>query len=222
MYKIKNLVFAAIFMIPLIHYGQHTDEINSNRPGETMSAFAVGKSVIQVESGIYGIKENHSILNYDANGFGIDMTLRWGLFMEKLELIADLQYQYEFLNPAFIYPERSAFKQTILGAKYLIYDPFKNYEKKVNVYSWKANHDFNWHQLIPAVSVFAGSAGSAGAAVEAVFFAGADATAVTVSASSAAGTSRCSAAAMTTPAASSILRVFGPRDFMVSLQTSTI
>jgi len=157
MHKIKNLVFAAFLIVPLIHYGQHTDEINSNRPGETMSAFAVGKSVIQVESGVYGIKENHSLLGYDANGFGIDLTLRWGLFMEKLELIADFQYQYEVLNPAIIYPEKSAMKQTVLGAKYLIYDPFKNYEKQVNVYSWKANHSFNWHQLIPAVSVFAGA-----------------------------------------------------------------
>jgi len=157
MYKIKIVVVAAFFMIPLIHYGQHTDQINSNRPGETMSAFAVGKSVIQVESGIYGIQENHSILNYDANGFGIDMTLRWGLFMEKLELIADFQYQYETFTPAIVYPDKSAMKQTVLGAKYLIYDPFKNYEKQINVYSWKANHSFNWHQLIPAVSIFAGA-----------------------------------------------------------------
>lgn len=157
MYKIKTLAILALLMIPFLHYGQHTDEINSNRPGETMSAFAVGKSVIQVESGVYGIKENHSILNYDANGFGIDMTLRWGLFMEKLELIADLQYQYEVFNPAIKYPDKSAFKQTVLGAKYLVYDPFKNREKNVNVYSWKANHSFNWGQLIPAVSVFAGA-----------------------------------------------------------------
>ena len=157
MYKIKALAIYAILMIPFIHYGQHTDEINSNRPGETMSAFAVGKSVFQVESGFYSIKENHSILGYDANGFGIDMTLRWGLFMEKMELIADFQYQYEVVNPAIIYPERSAMKQTVFGAKYLIYDPFKNYEKKVNLYSWKANHAFNWHQLIPAVSIFAGA-----------------------------------------------------------------
>jgi hypothetical protein len=96
-------------------------------------------------------------LGYDANGFGIDMTLRWGLFIEKLELIADFQYQYEFLNPALIYPEKSAMKQTVVGAKYLIYDPFKNHEKQVNIYSWKANQSFNWHQLIPAVSVFAGA-----------------------------------------------------------------
>jgi hypothetical protein len=157
MYKIKTLVAVAFFMTPSIHYGQHTDQINSNRPGETMSAFAVGKSVIQVESGIYGIQENHSILNYDANGFGIDMTLRWGLFMEKLELIADFQYQYETFNPTIIYPDRSAMKQTVFGAKYLIYDPFKNYEKQINIISWKANHSFNWHQFIPAFSVFAGT-----------------------------------------------------------------
>lgn len=157
MSKIKILLIAAVLMIPGIHYGQHTDQINSNRPGETMSAFAVGKSVIQIETGVYGIKQNHSLLNYDANGFGIDATLRWGLFMEKLELIADIQYQNEKYTTLFNSSNRADFKQTVLGAKYLIYDPFKNYEKKVNIYSWKANRAFNWRQLVPAVSVFAGA-----------------------------------------------------------------
>lgn len=144
-------------MIPSIHYGQYTDQINSNRPGETMSAFAVGKSVIQIETGVYGIKQNHSLLNYDANGFGIDATLRWGSFTEKLELIADIQYQNEKYTTLFNSSNRADFKQTVLGAKYLIYDPFKNSQKKVNLYSWKANHGFRWRQLVPAVSVFAGA-----------------------------------------------------------------
>ena len=157
MLKIKDLLIAAFFMIPLVHYGQHTDQINSNRPGETMSAFSVGKNVFQLETGIYGIKENHSLLNYDANGFGIDFMLRWGLFDENLDLIADLQYQKEKFNYPFSSIDKSAMKQTVLGAKYLIYDPFKNKEEKINVYSWKANHQFKWQQLIPAVSVFAGA-----------------------------------------------------------------
>lgn len=144
-------------MIPCIHYGQHTDQINSNRPGESMSAYSVGKSVIQIETGIYSIKEKHNLLNYNASGLGLDATLRWGLFVEKLELIANLKYQNEKLTTPFENTNRSALKQTVLGAKYLIYDPFKNYEKKVNIYSWKANHTFNWQQLIPAVSVFAGA-----------------------------------------------------------------
>ena len=157
MFKFKSTVVVALLMIPMLNYAQHTDQINSNRPGETMSAFSVGKSVFQIETGIYGITEKHNLLNYDANGFGVDATLRWGLFMERLEFVADLQYQNEKVNALFSSTEKSALKQTVLGAKYLIYDPFKNYEKKVNLYSWKANHAFNWHQLIPAVSVFAGA-----------------------------------------------------------------
>ena len=156
MSKIKILLIAAISMLPSIHYGQHTDQINSNRPGETMSAYAVGKSVIQIETGVYGIKQNHSLLNYDANGFGVDATMRWGLFMEKLELIVDIQYQNETYTSLLNKTAIADFKQTVLGAKYLIYDPFKNYEKKVNIYSWKANRAFNWHQLIPAISGFVG------------------------------------------------------------------
>jgi hypothetical protein len=157
MFKIKTLIIIAILNITSVHYSQHTDQINSNRPGETMSAFAVGKSVIQVETGFYGIQENHDILNYEANGYGVDLTLRWGLFLEKLELIADIQYQNQKLNPSLIYPDKSGLKQTVFGAKYLIYDPFKNYKEKVNLYSWKANKSFKWHQLIPAVSAFVGA-----------------------------------------------------------------
>ena len=157
MFKIKKVLFVALFMTPFIHYGQYTDQINSNRPGETMSAFAVGKSVIQVETGVYAITESHSLLNYDANGFGLDATLRWGLFKEKLELIADIQYQNEEVTTLYSTTDKNDFKQTNLGAKYLIYDPFKNYKREVNIYSWKGNHAFDWHQLIPAVSVFAGA-----------------------------------------------------------------
>lgn len=157
MSKFKFLIFSALMLIPSFHYAQHTDQINSNRPGETMSAFSVGKSVFQVETGIYGITEKHDLLNYDANGFGVDMTLRWGLFLEKLELIADLQYQNQIKTENFKEYNLAALKQTVLGAKYLIYDPFKDHEKKINIYSWKANHAFNWNQFIPAVSIFAGA-----------------------------------------------------------------
>lgn len=157
MSQFKYLLVLALSMFAKEIYAQHTDEINSNRPGETMSAYAVGKSVIQVETGIYGIKENHNLLGYDANGYGLDLNLRYGLLMEKLEAIADIQYQKEDFTLPYEQYSKSALKQTVLGAKYLIFDPYKNYEKKINIYSWKANHAFNWHQLIPAVSVFAGA-----------------------------------------------------------------
>ena len=157
MSTIKSTLLAVIFLIPMWHYGQHTDQINSNRPGESMSAYAVGKSVFQMETGIYGIKEKHELLNYENKGLGLDVMLRWGLFFEQLELIADLKYQNQQHLENFVTDQQSGLKKTVLGAKYLIFDPFKNYEKKVNLYSWKANRAFDWHQLIPAVSIFAGA-----------------------------------------------------------------
>ena len=153
----KTALFLAFIMSPLAQYAQHTDEINSNRPGKSMSAYAVGKNVFQVETGIYGIQESHDLLNYDANGFGLDLDLRYGVLDERLEFSGNFQYQNENVITRSVPSNKSALKQTVLGAKYLVYDPFKNYTKKVNIYSWKANRSFNWHQLIPAVSLFAGA-----------------------------------------------------------------
>lgn len=157
MLKIKNLLFASALLLPQFFFAQYTDVINSNRPGETMSAYAVGKTVIQAEIGIYGINEKHELLGYKANGFGTDLTIRYGAFLEKLEFIADIQYQVEEFSAPYSNFKKNDFRQTILGAKYLIYDPFKGYEKTSNIYSYKANHSFNWRQLVPAVSVFAGA-----------------------------------------------------------------
>jgi len=157
MLKIKYLLIASLFFAPQLFFAQYTDVINSNRPGETMSAYAVGKSVIQAEIGVYGIKEKHDLLDYDATGFGTDLTFRYGAFLEKLEFVLDLQYQMENFDTPYTSYKRNNFRQTVLGAKYLIYDPFKNYEKTKNIYSYKANHRFDWHSLIPAVSVFAGA-----------------------------------------------------------------
>lgn len=157
MLQFKKTFLIALFLIPFVHYGQYTDQINSNRPGETMSAYGVGKNVIQIESGIYGITSHHNLLNYDVNGFGLDATIRWGAFLERLEIIADIQYQNDQLEYTDSSINRANFRQTNLGAKYLLYDPFKNYEKKINFYSWKANQRFNWRQFLPAVSLFAGA-----------------------------------------------------------------
>lgn len=157
MLNIKKVLLAFIFLFPIANYGQYTDEINSNRPGESMSAFAVGKTVMQVETGVFGINESHSLSKYDAYGFGMDLELRYGALLEELEFIADAQYVVETFNYPMQTMDKSDFKQTVLGAKYLMYDPNKGYKRKANIYSWKANHNFNWHQLIPAVAVFAGA-----------------------------------------------------------------
>lgn len=138
-------------------YSQYTDVINSNRPGKSMAAFSVGQNVFQVEAGIFAIDEETKAIKQTGFGLGSEMSLRYGAFLEQLEFSLDLQYQYsnyEIPNSEF---KVSGLRQMTIGAKYLVYDPYKNFERKPNLYSWKANHKFIWRQLIPAVGIYAGA-----------------------------------------------------------------
>lgn len=156
MFRSRPAVLFFAFMATSFVHAQFTDVINSNRPGESMAAFSVGKTVIQAESGVYYTKEDHETLDYKVSGMGLDLDVRYGAFFEQLELIMNLQYQRDKVTAQLDEEKRSGFKQIILGGKYLIYDPNKNYEKKPNLYSWKANHSFSWHEFIPAVGIYGG------------------------------------------------------------------
>lgn len=154
--KIQSIFnLAALFLLPCA-FAQHTDIINSNRPSESMSAYAVGKKVIQLESGFSHLNEKHKYLDYKTSGILLELTGRYGFFREQLELMGEIGYQNDKYELDEITQKRSGLRNTTFGAKYLIYDPFKNAEEKVNVYSWKANHKFKWKQFIPALSAYAG------------------------------------------------------------------
>lgn len=152
-----KVVCIATILITSIANAQYTDEVNSNRPGKSMMAFSVGKTVIQAETGVNYISENHDKLNYSAKGYFADLAVRYGYWKEELEIIAEIQYQKDTYQQYDVTSSRSALRQTTFGAKYLIYDPFKNGPEKPNVYSWKANHRFKWKQFIPAFSAYAGA-----------------------------------------------------------------
>lgn len=143
-------------------YAQYTDVINSNRPGVSQSAFAVGTNVLQFETGLKYISEEHTPLNYEVSGFGADFAIRYGLLFSNLELIVDGMYQNDtFTDKRSIIPQerdRSNFRRFSAGAKYLVYDPYKNNEEenKPNLYSYWANRKFKWSNLIPAVAIYAG------------------------------------------------------------------
>jgi len=156
MLQTKPLLLLSFLLATTFNYGQFTDVINSNRPGESMAAFSVGKTVIQAELGFYGYKEKHDIIGYEAKGLGTDLSVRYGAFFEQLELSLDLQYQMENYQLRLREEDRDGFKQTTIGAKYLVYDPNKRDQQKPNLYSWKANHKFSWRQFIPAVGLYAG------------------------------------------------------------------
>lgn len=160
MLRLKSLFAPVLLFATAAATAQFTDVINSNRPGESMSAFSVGKTVLQGELGITGVKEDHSGLGWDSKGLANELTIRYGAFLEQLEFIGEFQHQWDRYN----YPEvgisgetRSALKGFNFGAKYLVYDPNKKYiDRKPDLYSWRNNHKFKWRSLIPAVGVYLG------------------------------------------------------------------
>ena len=159
---LKSILVVAIFATYSFTYAQYTEVINSNRPGVSESAFSVGTNVVQFEAGAYTVKEEHALLNYDVAGFGLDFSVRYGLLFEQLEVSLDGIYQNDKItfNSAAIPVEdkRANFRNLTLGAKYLVYDPYKNAEEaKPNLYSYHANRNFQWKSLIPAVSIYAGA-----------------------------------------------------------------
>jgi len=152
----KPLFIFTALLTSSLGFSQFTDVINSNRPGESQAAFSVGRTVIQAEFGVTGIREDHFVDNYEAKGFNYDLAVRYGAFFEQLEFMLGAQYSYEDYSEPGVYIKDQGFKKINLGAKFLVYDPYKNYEEKKNLYSWKANHKFSWRQFIPAVGVYAG------------------------------------------------------------------
>lgn len=147
-----------IFLLTLnIAFSQHTDIINSNRPGESQGAFAVGKTVLQLETGLVGAMEEHKLLRWESIGGGMDLSLRYGAFKEELEIIGNMQYFIDQYKTTLNESNRYGIKNMDFGVKYLIYDPYKNYEEKKNIHSWNANRKFKWRKLIPAVSAYAGA-----------------------------------------------------------------
>lgn len=152
-----RLLLTGLLLSAAAAQAQYTEEINTNRPGQSMSAFAVGETVFQVETGVNGTKDRHEVLDYESMGVAFDVAIRYGAFMEELEFILDMQYRFDQYTDALYTYNRNDFKNLAFGAKYLIYDPDKNYTPERNVISWHANHKFKWRTLIPAVAVYAGA-----------------------------------------------------------------
>ena len=145
--------------LPGLLVAQYTDVINSNRPGLSVSAYAVGTGVIQAELGLGFEQRDHLELDNESNMFTSELGLRYGLLFEPLELI----YEGRFVNQNIDYfaldlsSTRTDFERNRLGLKFLIFDPFKGKPVKPNLRSWRANNVFQLKNLIPAISIYGGA-----------------------------------------------------------------
>ena len=139
---------------------QYTDVINTNKPGESFSAFSVGTDVVQIETTTNFTKYEHDLLNNKSVGYGMDFSIRYGFLKEELEFITygtyqnDIFYDYRY-NPTNKIIRKN-FKEFKIAFKYLVYDPYKDFDDTPNIISYRDNQKFKWRSLVPAIAVMSG------------------------------------------------------------------
>ena len=149
----------------IFSFSQYTEIINSNRPGSSHGAFAVGVNVLQFESAVSAQTLKHSNLNNSQiQGLNFNYLFRYGFLNEKLEVFLDGNIitrnilDNNYLNNYSTNISETLIGKQTLGFKYLLLDPFINKKwHSENVYSWKANRKIRLVDFIPAISVIAGS-----------------------------------------------------------------
>ena len=159
-----------LIFIHLTASAQYTEQINSNRPGTSQGAFSVGNNVLQFEGGAGFGKQKHNILNTKTNTFALDYSVRYGLLIEQLEIRLNGRFRSDGVKVTVGSQEQkitqSDFELNTIGAKYLIYDPYKK-PKEIdstgldsteleNLKSWRKTHRFKLKTLIPAVAAYVG------------------------------------------------------------------
>ena len=160
------LLFVNLLLLGLSVSAQYTEKINSNRPGTSQGAFSVGNNVLQLESGVGLGREKHDLFKTKSGIFNFDYAIRYGLLIEQLEIQLNGRFRSAGIRQTVGGTEekirQSNFEFNTLGAKYLIYDPYKKPRKDedslklVKLKSWKETHKFRLRNLIPAVSAYVG------------------------------------------------------------------
>ncbi|HLW41653.1 MAG TPA: transporter [Flavobacterium sp.] len=151
----KLLFLISVLFVNSVANAQYTKEINTNRPSSSMGAYSVSKGIFQLEGG-YTYQNDRFHTEHINTQSNFQVQARYGEMAEQLEFVADLQfssYEQQYNNATF---SDAGFRQMNFGVKYLIYDHYKYYVEKRNVYSWKANQRFKWGRLIPAVALYGG------------------------------------------------------------------
>ena len=72
---------------------QYTDVINSNRPGASVSAYALGSNVYQLEVGGNYETMSPGTFGVATNNIYNDLSLRYGAYFETLEVLFESSYQ---------------------------------------------------------------------------------------------------------------------------------
>ena len=89
-----RVLFISLFTCCFTAQAQYTETINSNRPGASSGAYAVGINVIQAEGGITYMKNKHELRKQDFGGAGLEYEFRYGIWKEALEINLSGAFQF--------------------------------------------------------------------------------------------------------------------------------
>lgn len=83
-FKALPLFFLGFFQHSV---AQYTESINSNIPGMSMSPYAVGKTIVQLETNSYYMSESLKSIDLKGKGYGGNFALRYGAWREEFEAV---------------------------------------------------------------------------------------------------------------------------------------
>ena len=85
----KKILFFFFVVSGMNLQAQYTDIINSNKPGRSMGAYAVGRKVAQVESDLYYETNKHEPLGLSQENVGLNYMVRYGVWRDQFEIVGD-------------------------------------------------------------------------------------------------------------------------------------
>ncbi|AMD84188.1 Putative MetA-pathway of phenol degradation [Capnocytophaga haemolytica] len=151
----KLFLLLLISVLPEALQAQYTEIINSNLPGTSQSAYAVGGRVLQFEGGVWFEKNQHKYTDTRMDFTGVNYAVRYGFWREQFEMMLNGTLAYDYTTAPAGNSSHFGFVNNTVGAKYLIFKPeFLDEEK--SIYSWRANNSFRWKNLTPSVAGYLG------------------------------------------------------------------
>lgn len=155
----KKILFLTLLLISYQNsIAQYTEIINSKRPGLSESPYGVGSDVLQIEGGLFTGRSKSDLPLAQVDPFGFSTFLRYGKFIEKLEVNANIAYQKnKLLYNDGMTPSTniSGISKLTIGAKYMIFQQ-EFTDKSKEIRSWKKRTAFDKKRLIPSIGVYAG------------------------------------------------------------------
>lgn len=100
---------------------QFNETIRTGRPGQSIGPFAVGRNVLQIQSGLDFFGAEHLTPQTSSDGFVSNNVIRFGI-TRRLEVSSLIDYRSETVMPPSMVQETMGLSAFDLGGRYLLYE----------------------------------------------------------------------------------------------------